>query len=132
MANETNATAPVTDTTKEVVKDNRGSVKQTNTTKPKKPKRHRIKDTISELKKVSWPGIGKVMKQTGTVLVVTVFFMAVIMLMDWLLGEGHKALIGGLGETKSVLTNLSSFIAEIGSNISSTLSTFSARLPLFM
>ena len=36
------------------------------------------KGIISELKKVSWPTFGKVMAQTGVVLVVVLFFLVVI------------------------------------------------------
>ncbi len=53
--------------------------------KNEKPKRHRIKETISELKKVSWPSFGKACKQTGAVLVVVLVFMLVILGVDSLI-----------------------------------------------
>ena len=37
-----------------------------------------FKETFAELKKVSWPSFGKVVKQTGIVLVVVVIFLVVI------------------------------------------------------
>ena len=52
-------------------------------------KRSRTKETISELKKVSWPSFGKTMKQTGMVISVVVLFMLVTLgidsLLSWLL-----------------------------------------------
>ncbi len=43
----------------------------------------KIKDVFSELKKVSWPTFGKVVKQTGVVLVVVVIFLVVITAFDY-------------------------------------------------
>ena len=55
----------------------------------KEPKRSRVKETMSELKKVSWPSFGKTMKQTGMVISVVVLFMLVTLgidsLLSWLL-----------------------------------------------
>ena len=49
-----------------------------------------IKEIVSELKKVSWPTFGKVMAETGIVLVVVVFFLLIILgfdsLLTWLFG----------------------------------------------
>ena len=49
-----------------------------------------IKEIVSELKKVSWPTFGKVMAETGIVLVVVIFFLLVILgfdsLLTWLFG----------------------------------------------
>ncbi len=42
----------------------------------------KIKDVFSELKKVSWPTFGKVVKQTGIVLVVVLLFLVVITAFD--------------------------------------------------
>ena len=42
----------------------------------------KCKETFSELKKVTWPTFGKVVKQTGVVLVVVAIFLVVISLMD--------------------------------------------------
>ena len=50
-----------------------------------KPKRSRVKETVSELKKVSWPTFKQACKQTGTVLVVVAVFMLVVLGIDSLL-----------------------------------------------
>lgn len=50
-----------------------------------KPKRNRVKETVSELKKVSWPSFKQTCKQTGTVLVVVAVFMLVVLGIDSLL-----------------------------------------------
>ncbi len=47
----------------------------------------KIKDVFSELKKVSWPSFGKVVKQTGIVLVVVLIFLVVITAFDFGLYE---------------------------------------------
>ena len=46
----------------------------------------KLKETGSELKKVSWPTFGKVMKQTGVVLAVVAIFTVVLFGIDYLLG----------------------------------------------
>lgn len=61
------------------------SKKSKNKAKNDKPKRNRAKETISELKKVSWPSFAKTCKQTGTVLVVVAIFMLVVLGIDSLL-----------------------------------------------
>ena len=50
-----------------------------------KPKRNYAKETVSELKKVSWPSFKKACKQTGTVLAVVAVFMLVVLGIDSLL-----------------------------------------------
>ncbi len=47
----------------------------------------KIKDVFSELKKVSWPGFPKVVKQTGVVIVVVLAFLVVISAFDFALLE---------------------------------------------
>ena len=42
----------------------------------------KIKDIFSELKKVSWPTFGKVIKETGIVLAVVLVFLVVITAFD--------------------------------------------------
>ncbi len=42
----------------------------------------KVKDVFSELKKVSWPTFGKVVKKTGIVLVVVLAFLVVITAFD--------------------------------------------------
>ena len=60
--------------------------------KPKKAKKQektakvsKTKETISELKKVSWPSFGKTMKQTGIVISVVVIFALLVLGIDSLL-----------------------------------------------
>lgn len=68
--------------------------KDTNKPKEKKVKEHKIarktKETVSELKKVTWPSFGKVVKQTAIVLGVVLFFTVVLFgidrLLAWLFG----------------------------------------------
>ena len=43
----------------------------------------KMKDVFSELKKVIWPSFGKVVKQTGVVLVVVILFLVVITAFDY-------------------------------------------------
>ena len=58
--------------------------------KEKKPKEKKFsrkaKETVSELKKVTWPGFGEVCKKTGIVLSVVVIFGLVLFGLDALLG----------------------------------------------
>ncbi len=54
----------------------------------------KCKDIFSELKKVSWPSFGKVVKQTGVVLGVVVVFLVVITAFDF----GLSTLVGLLGK----------------------------------
>ncbi|MBE7084162.1 MAG: preprotein translocase subunit SecE [Clostridiales bacterium] len=49
----------------------------------------KIKDVFSELKKVSWPTFGKVVKQTGVVLAVVLIFLVLITAFD----QGLLALV---------------------------------------
>ena len=64
-------------------------------TKNKKPNWFRragakIKETFSELKRVTWPKLPTVLKTTGVVLVIIAVFLAVVtgceLLLKWLLG----------------------------------------------
>lgn len=66
-----------------------------------------FKDFFSELKKVTWPTFGKVVKQTGTVLLVTVCFLIVMLAFDALFGYLNHLLMGGLSvDSVSALTEL--------------------------
>ena len=61
-------------------------------TKNKKPNWFRragakIKETFSELKRVTWPKFSTVVKTTGVVLVIVAAFLAVVTGVDALLGE---------------------------------------------
>lgn len=65
--------------------------------KDKKPREHKlgrkVKETTSELKKVSWPSFGQVCKRTGIVLAFVVLATAILFGIDSLLGWLHKLLI---------------------------------------
>ncbi len=47
---------------------------------------------VSELKKVTWPNFSKVLKQTGIVLVVVLFFLVVVTAIDFGLTELLKVI----------------------------------------
>mgnify|MGYP000006708134 FL=1 len=53
----------------------------------------KCKEMFAELKKVSWPSFGKVVKHTGVVLAVVAIFLVVFALIDW----GLSALLQLLG-----------------------------------
>ena len=57
----------------------------------------KLKEVFSELKKVTWPTFGKVVKATGVVLVVVVIFLVIF-----------RALNYGLGELLKLITSLGS------------------------
>lgn len=60
--------------------------------KDKKPSKvgKKVKETVSELKKVNWPTFGQVCKKTGVVLAVVLIFAVVLFgidrLLSWLFG----------------------------------------------
>ena len=47
----------------------------------------KIKEVFSELKKVTWPSFGKVIKSTGAVLAVVIAFLVVFTAINYGLGE---------------------------------------------
>ncbi len=61
-----------------------------------------FKDFFSELKKVTWPSFSQVLKQTGTVLLVTVCFLLVLMAFDSLFGFLYRLLVGEISVTETV------------------------------
>jgi len=67
---------------KEKAKEKDKKQKAKKQAKESKPKTSKVKETFSELKKVSWPSFGKTVKQTGAVLVVVILFMLVILGID--------------------------------------------------
>ena len=86
-ANLTEEKVVDTKATKSEVK-NKENKKVNKSKKSKADKRglgKRIKETTSELKKVSWPTFGKVVKSTLVVLVVVIFFTIVLFGIDYLL-----------------------------------------------
>ena len=59
----------------------------------------KMRDMIAELKKVTWPGFPKVMKQTGIVLGVVLFFLIIIFSIDLGLSQLYKQLIDAITGT---------------------------------
>ncbi len=57
----------------------------------------KLKEVFSELKKVTWPSFGKVIKSTGIVITVIVIFLVVFTAVNYGLGELLK-LITSLGK----------------------------------
>jgi len=53
-----------------------------------------FKAAALELRKVTWPKFGEVMKKLGIVLGVVAFFFVSLFIMDLVLGIGYRALIG--------------------------------------
>lgn len=89
--------------------DNGKSAGKAKSKKYKEPGKARrwIKDFFSELRKVTWPGFSKVLKQTGVVLAVTVCFLLVMIAFDSLLGVIYNGLLSGLSkETVVSFTSL--------------------------
>lgn len=61
--------------------------------KNKKTLGQKIKEIWSELKKVSWPTFSKVLKQTGVVIAVVLFFLVVIGVADVVLAWLYNLLV---------------------------------------
>ena len=91
--------------------------------KPKK--RGRVKDTFAELKKVTWPTFGKTMKQTGAVLVVTLFFFVILLVMDYLLGLAHGKLIEELNK----MPDAASAVSQIAAGFKNTANALFSGAP---
>ena len=56
----------------------------------------KIRDLIAELKKVTWPGFPKVMKQTGIVIGVVLFLLVIIFVIDLGLSQLYQLLVKAL------------------------------------
>ena len=54
----------------------------------------KIKEVFSELKRVTWPTFGKVMKATGTVILIVVLFLIVITAVNYGLSELLQLITG--------------------------------------
>lgn len=84
---DTNKTESIEKTDKKANKDNKADKKTAK--KPKKEKKggigKKIKESVSEIKKVNWPTFGKVCKQTGMVISVVVVCTLVLFGIDRLL-----------------------------------------------
>ena len=73
-------------------KDKKQNPQDNKKQKVKKPSKvgKKVKETVSELKKVNWPTFGQVCKKTGVVLAVVLIFAVVLFgidrLLSWLFG----------------------------------------------
>ncbi len=76
--------------TKEELKEQKKQEKLKKKEKAKKEKKpglsKKIKDSAGELKKVTWPTFGSVVKKTGVVILVVLIFTVVLFGIDYLLG----------------------------------------------
>lgn len=66
----------------------------------------KIAAIFSELKKVTWPSFGRVVKQTLVVLSVVIIFAAVLLLIDLGLGELHRLAINSIPQTSTGMVGL--------------------------
>ncbi len=82
--------------------------------KPKEKKRGKIKETFSELKKVTWPSFSTVIKQTGIVLAVVVIFLVVLTGFDLLLGWLYDVLVASLNEGTTTVALTSAMQSAFG------------------
>jgi len=82
--------------------DNKNDKNKRDTKKDKKDKKSKktreslgkkVKDTASELKKVTWPGFPDVVKKTGIVFAVVIFFGAILLAFDFLMSLLYKLFI---------------------------------------
>ena len=76
-------TIPQDEVVEVVVNEQDQKTQTINKAKAKRPSK--VKGAFSELKKVTWPNFGKVMKQTAVVLSVTLVFLVLIIGIDQLL-----------------------------------------------
>ncbi len=80
--------------------DKKNNKKEDDKKKPKKEKKEkkglkrRSKETVSELKKVTWPKFPEVVKKTGVVIAVVLIFAVVLLCLDLLFGFLSSALMG--------------------------------------
>ena len=88
---ETNATP--TNSVKSVKQNSKNNKQKQKNTAPKRSLGKIAKETISELKKVSWPTFPKVVKQTGVVIVVVLTFAVVLLGFDTLFSFLYNLLV---------------------------------------
>ena len=81
----------------EIVVNEDGVIQKSNKKKSKSGKPSKIKGAFSELKKVTWPTFGRVVKETIVVLSVTAVFLVVIFGIDRLLKVLFDFLTGNMG-----------------------------------
>ena len=96
------ADAPVRKKDRSKVNLDNGQAKAKKKKEPGKVRRW-FKDFFSELKKVTWPTFPKVLRQTGTVLLVTVIFLLVLMGFDAIFMNLYNLLLEKTGDTVSAV-----------------------------
>ena len=90
----------VADTKDKKAEDKKADAKSNKNAKNKKQVKEkrgvgkRIKETVSELKKVSWPSFKNVIKKTGVVLAVVIFFGVCLFAFDFILSMLYNLLQG--------------------------------------
>ncbi len=72
------------------------NVKKSNKVKKENKVGRKTKEVFGELKKVTWPSFGKVMKKTFAVIGVVLFFAVSLLLIDLGLGYLHGILVNGI------------------------------------
>ena len=77
--------APEEEIVVEEVETDKGTVKVYKNSKKENKKTSKVKGAFSELKKVTWPTFGSVVKKTAVVLSVTLAFLVVVIGIDQLL-----------------------------------------------
>ena len=86
----------VTEEVKSVKQEQEKTEKIKKVKKEKKVKQHKVgkvKETVSELKKVSWPSFGSVVKKTLVVLGMVIFFTLVLFAIDSLLQLAYNPFV---------------------------------------
>lgn len=76
-------------------KQKKEKVKKVKKEKKESKIKKRLKETASELKKVSWPTFKETVKKTGVVLGVVIFFSVILFAFDYILSTSLTALAGG-------------------------------------
>lgn len=96
MANNEKETEKTVSAPTNSVKSAKTSTKPTKQKKDAKPRKSlgkMAKETMSELKKVSWPTFPKVVRQTGVVITVVLVFALVLLGFDTLFSLLYKLLV---------------------------------------
>ena len=104
--NKNNANVQAEDLNKDELVNNQAEKQETKqeNKKPKKtkkakkgePKVNKVKETVSELKKVTWPTAGQVVKNTGLVLGIVLLFTIVLFGIDYGLSWIYKLITNTL------------------------------------
>ena len=83
---------------KKEAKEQKKGKSQKKDKKPRKSLFKKIAEIFSELKKVSWPSFGKVVKQTGVVLGFVLLCAAILFVICFVLQLGHTAIVNSITE----------------------------------